>query len=371
MIYQGVKKTQRRIQIIRTILVPLSIVFYLIIAPYRLAFSIYSTTWMAIDLALDSIFMIAGALYFYLRHREKDMLNEYAAIRIKTPVYKNHFLYSTLLIFIVSTPWELIHDRLIMLKLVQILNARAIKSSSEKIKSTLVSGDFALKLRILGPLRTVLITLSIIIHLSACFWIFTGIEVPDSWLYVWDPEYSNSNFSVYIQGLMYMTETLSTVGYGDTPPNSETQYWVPMIVQFVSSYAYTHFIVVIKDVVHKFQKVGHLTQLRKDEIYSWLLMLQNANESNMYSDKFSNHLQDFVVGETAGNIQQNLKIDSHFNSLSYEVQYELLSILLRPVLEIFKDFFENLSKEFQLGFLLEIIRVDFENSKRLFVGESW
>lgn len=89
------------------------------------------------------------------------------------------------------------------------------------------------------------IVLAILLHLTTCFWIWVGIYNPNSWVYnstsfkidyFVSTEPGDGKFTmeaeVYITGLQIISQTLTTIGYGDASVTAEIEKFIIMLVQF-------------------------------------------------------------------------------------------------------------------------------------------
>ena len=353
-----VKKTRNlwleHYEAIRTIIIYLTGIYYAIIVPYRCAFRGYSPAWLIIDLTLDFSFIFFALSYYYHLYKKQRKTE------VSLKFYKHMKFYSKIIIILISVPWEAIKNEWIIIKVLHCLTVQSFIHSTQHHIRTAPKSKLVAHWRLLGPLRSLTILLLITLHLCACFWIWIANagERTDRWLYVWDPTHEKSAFDIYVQAYFFQTQTISTVGYGDTPAQDQEEYFIPMFLQLVSSYFYTKFLLLIKDAINKYEETTYCSQKTKEELMAWILQRQQGNASNKYTKKFDNNMETFLVQLKGVNMQELFKSNENFHALPYYLQRKVLGYCFRDTLETFAEFFNKLSTECVSELLLELKPVD-------------
>ena len=360
------------IDFISDIILPLTMIYYTIIIPYRAAYNEFTSAWTIWDVTLDFTHILVALVHFINYQREFRKTDQYVVFGKDYHLLLDPSFYRFVLAVAISLPYQLIDNELLVIKILHIIDLGTLTSLTASAAGGLIQSEFVFKLTLWWyPVKIVLL-LFIVLHICACFWIWmadSGAN-PDRWLANWDPGWEVHPADVYIQALMFMAETISTAGYGDTCAMSPPEYVVVSFLQLVSGYFFTQFGAILKYINEKIDEAEMIRQRQKEEMIGWLLQLDRNNQSNIYRHKLTQHLDDFLV-EEKGKHKRNLFTENEFYwQLPFNLQFLLAVWYCKKEFVYFQNFFRGLSTDFVQLALLEMIPRRIETGENLFLGPT-
>ena len=245
-----------RFKIIWNILIMFLLLYTATVLPYRVCFNqLQSSEWMLADMIIDIIFLSDVVINFNtaqvsiserLIYSRKEIAKSYlkswffvdffSSIPIDFIISNNHSssAYNKFFrIFRVSRIYRIIKI-LRLLKLMRFLKSEYLSSMALKSKfdSTLA--------RILGFIAS----LAVIVHISGCIWHYLSSiedEKVNSWIFRYKMDDKN-DFDVYVMSIYFVFTTLTTVGYGDITPFTNTEKFFTIILMGFGAGFYSYLI---------------------------------------------------------------------------------------------------------------------------------
>ena len=245
-----------RFKIIWNILIMFLLLYTATVLPYRVCFNqLQSPKWMLADMVIDLIFLsdvvinfntaqvsISERLIYSRKEIAKNYLKSwffidfFSSIPIDFIISNNNSssAYNKFFrIFRVSRIYRIIKI-LRLLKLMRFLKSEYLSSLAIKSKfdSTLT--------RILGFIAS----LAVIVHISGCIWYYLSSIEDDkvnSWIFRYKMD-DKSDFDMYIMSIYFVFTTLTTVGYGDITPFTNTEKCFTIILMWFGAGFYSYLI---------------------------------------------------------------------------------------------------------------------------------
>lgn len=354
------------------IILPLTVIYYAIIVPYRAAYNVFSHRWTIWDLTFDIIHILVAVARFLIQQREFRKSDEYIVFGRNYHILRDYRFYRLVLTIVISLPYQLTNKNLLIIKVAHIIDLGTLTSLTATAAGSLIASEFLFKLSLWWYPTQIILLLLIILHICACLWIWlsdSGID-PDRWLYHWDPGHSITSVDIYIQALMFMTETISTAGYGDSCAISPSEYFVVMFLQIVSGYFYTQFTSLGKYITEKIDASEMVIRQKNEEIIGWLLQRERANQSNLYSNRLSGQLEQFLVEEKDKGKKDLFEGNEFYEKLPFKYKFLLVIWYCEEEFLLFDDFFSDLSAEFAMDTLLEMIPRNIKIGEDLFFSSD-
>lgn len=350
-------------------LIPAIKFYCAIIIPYRLAFQKYYHTWVYFDIGLD-LFLIIYYTIRYLAERFKSLADPQTqpSISFRWPYvgFKHFFFWQFLIFIMLSVPWEMMSKELIVIKFFHLLWLKDAGMISRRLFcQNRWSNKMLLKSRILRPLRRLFVSLLITLNVMTCCWILLSKTRENSWIHQHD---STAEADIYIEALLFMTERVSSVGFGEVVPDSVLEYFSIMILQFIATYFYAQFFHQLASASDKFETVDNPGRKEQYDLLSWTIKLTKINKRKAYmTSKFLADLANFYFEGKSFNIQEKTIKDGNYVSLPFEIQSQLIQRLFGDIFTVFSRFFEGLTEEFRNALVTEML--PFTTSEALF-GEN-
>ena len=117
---------------------------------------------------------------------------------------------------------------------------------------------------------TFFLSICYIIHVCACFYCFLGLNFKDSWIYAHSDILDiNSILDIYVSSYYFLTETLSSTGYGDLTPSNNAELSFIMFCEIINCGLYAYLLSNILDII-----------LNKDNSNSYKLRANQINLKN-------------------------------------------------------------------------------------------
>ena len=298
----------------------------LFIIPFQIgvSFNYYlniSTSWLVIQVLVNSLFFIDNFLYFFRAFRSKDGI-----LVINLQTIRRHYLLtfcapcfistlpSNLLVYYLGKK-ELEKHKLVLVVLLQLAKClRFIRlphllSVSEFTEAVKKKYDSKI-LELLKHARNVLL----LAHFYACIWSFVAfceaggtfdepaILTKPNWLGFWydrnyikgsiNPIGSSNVLARYALSLSWAVQTVTTVGYGNINAFTQLEYWVISIMMLFSGFFWAHIIGGLVGVTNGMREKEANEGARMDEARELISDFHaKDNYKKMWSDKIKTYIQ--------------------------------------------------------------------------------
>ena len=352
-----------------TTFLALAVIYYVILVPIRFAYDITSVFYTCGDIIFDAVFLLVSIGALIQRHREirKDALFE----KDKS-LFKEINTYRHLFSIAISIPWQFIDFWLIVFKPLRIIDVGVIFKVTSKITQIGKKSKLFTQALVFGGLLRLFLLLALILHVAACLWIWIARinRQEGDWLADFDPQNRASNGHIYIQSYFFMCQIISAVGYGDLQPDSNKEYLMVMALNLIKGFLYAQVFFTLRKLTFVLYDKEIRNRNEDDELYSWLYQRNKGNEGNIYNKNFSRDLLIFLKEVKRKNVNQIIKTNPLFWQLPFELQFQTLKYLFKPVLDQFQDFFEGLTQEFMMALPMNLVPLKIKPESPLFLDSQ-
>jgi hypothetical protein len=154
----------------------------------------------------------------------------------------------------------------------------------------------------------------------------------------------------YVQSLMFVIYTFSTVGYGSLYGRDKTMLLVIIILEFFGIIMYGYWVTSMRTVLNFDNSAINRESERID---LWLVKLQNANLSNVDNVDLTD-IREFLRKNWHHN--PSVLLDNQFfHGMNINYKKEIKSLLLNKILQKFSIIFSNVEKGFASEFFANCI----------------
>ena len=219
-----------------------------ILSPFE--FFVYEGEYKYIRMAIfDSLFTLEIISNFFISYY--DSQNKYYITDIKK-IFINYLKSGFIPSLIYVIPFYLIDKDLEMLRFIKIYRYPFVNIKIKRLTTWLLSLIVKNKTVCSQIVRVFTFFLSIcyIIHVCACFYCFLGLNFKDSWIYAHaDALDINDTLDVYVSSYYFLTETLSSTGYGDLTPSNNAELSFIMFCEIINCGLYAYLLSNILDIL--------------------------------------------------------------------------------------------------------------------------
>ena len=342
--------------------------YYVIVVPYRVGFSYYTTDFLIADVFIDFVTILAFVGRYYLRFQEKKASAEIAIYGYYRAVFKDFLLYQTVIQILISLPWELISRNYIGIKIIHILSVHSLNQTTIKLSIPFDQTKLFKELKAFSWFIELLLLTPIYLHLLTCMWLAVGqISIDQSWLIELDRPKKMKQLSIYVEAFSFICQTATSVGWGSVIPTTISEFFITMFFQLTTTYFILQMILAIKRVIQQLGAFETLLKQQSEEMLNWIFRIYNSNQdSNLYSKKFSENLKSFFESIKAHNSSEVFIKNQFYLDLPYFLRWDLTTYIFRENYRKFNSFFTGLSNEFIMGVLLEMSPVVIQDKDYLF-----
>lgn len=170
-----------------------------------------------------------------------------------------------------------------------------------------------------------LIIMLILMHLVSCAWFsssYSNSFPEDSWVALEGLQNAEPE-SQYIRSLYWTVTTMTTIGYGDITPHTNTEYVFVVVVMLLGATMYAYIIGNIASIISNIDTLKNDHDGRKDSLLTYLR--QNHTPDNLM-DKVNNYF-DYIWRSKKGVNENEL-----FNDLPVQLKLELMHHLSSDLL---------------------------------------
>ena len=217
----------------------------------------------------DIIFTLEIVSHFFTSYY--DSKNKYYITDIKK-IFINYIKGGFVLSLLYVLPLYIFRKDLEILRFIKLYRYPYVNSKIKKF-STLLLLCFIKNITICSQIVrvfTFFLSICYIIHICACFYCFLGLNFKDSWIYSHSDILDiNSILDIYVSSYYFLTETLSSTGYGDLTPSNYAELAFIMFCEIINCGLYAYLLSNILDIL-----------LNKDNSNSYKLRANQINLEN-------------------------------------------------------------------------------------------
>ena len=202
----------------------------------------------------DTFFTFEIVSHFFTAFYDEQNKHYYTDVKIIFRYYlQNGFIQSLLYVL----PLYIFHEKFEMLRFIKIYKYTSVNDKIRKLTKWVLSfilKNIALSNQITGVF-TLFLIIVYIIHICTCIYCNMGLNYSDSWLFLHAAELDNPSIKeIYINGFYFLTETLTSTGYGDLTPFNDGEIVFIMFCQIIVSALYGY---LLSDILEIFINVDN------------------------------------------------------------------------------------------------------------------
>jgi hypothetical protein len=349
-----------RFKMIWNLLVVILLLYTATIMPYRVCFNLLqSSEWIIFDFCVDLFFLLDIVVNF-----NTAIISISEKLNFSRKAIAIHYIKTWFLIdFISCFPFDFIlgqnkglpYNKLIriirvsrlyrllkiikLLKLIRFVRSQYIETiiTESKFKSTTS--------RIIG----FLLALALIVHISGCIWYYIGKideESTENWIFRHHID-DLSDYDTYVSSIYFVFTTLTTVGYGDITPMTNTEKCFTMILMGfgVGYYSYV---------------IGSLSSSIKNSDQAALAIKSKYQGFKEFSKLIELHpnivsrVKHFIKLNLYKTYTENIHIELILKDLPSNLREDLMTYLNSDIVGKF-DYFKEKPKNFVNGLISQMI----------------
>ena len=220
----------------------------------------------------DSFFTLEIFLNFFTSYY--DTVNKYYITDIKK-IFINYLKTGFIINILYVTPFYIFYPKAEIIRLIKLYRYPTVNNKI-KFFSTFLLSYIIKNLSICTQIVrvfTFFLSICYIIHVCSCFYSFLGLKFANSWIWAYSDLLNNQSFlDVYISSYYFLTETLSSTGYGDFTPVNTAELLFIMFCEIINCGLYAYLLSNILDILlNKDHSKNY--KLRADQINleSWII----------------------------------------------------------------------------------------------------
>ena len=202
---------------------------------------VYEYKYKFIRIAIfDSFFAIEIFLNFFTSYY--DTINKYYITDIKK-ISINYLKTSFIINIIYIIPFYIFYPKAEIIRLIKLYRYPTVNNKIKILSTFLLSyiiKNISIRAQIVRVL-TFFLSVCYIIHVCSCFYCFLGLKFANSWIWEYSNLLNNKNiFDIYISSYYFLSETLSSTGYGDLTPVNTAELLFIMFCQIITCGLYAY-----------------------------------------------------------------------------------------------------------------------------------
>lgn len=240
-----------------------------IISPFEYFVYNYDNLSIVRETLFDVVFLVEIIANFFTGYYD-----EYEDVLITDPkIIAINYLKKGLIFHLVYTiPFWLINEWCYSLRLIKLYRYLDVITEMKKVIDFLVSlclKNFKLK-KFLVDLVSLGINLLFIIHLFACCYIFIAKFYSPNWAEANNLDINNIS-EIYVSGIYMITETFSTVGYGDLTPRNNYEIGFMMVCEVINCGLFGYLIANILELFMSQVDTLSFKYQTKINLFNWMI----------------------------------------------------------------------------------------------------
>ena len=134
------------------------------------------------------------------------------------------------------------------------------------------------KVQDLVLLGKLLVFVLICTHVLACVWAYLGLHNHPDGSWVGDQYTGEDRYPLYVTSFYWITETITTVGYGDYSGKQNDELIFTMLLQFIGLIFFSLLMAAIKDTLFRNTRFDNLIEEKEENLELWVSQLEEANK---------------------------------------------------------------------------------------------
>ena len=300
-------------------------------------------------LIFDILFTLEIFSHFFISYY--DNRNKFYVTDIKKicmNYIKGQFIVSLLYVL----PFYILYPSLEIFRLIKLYKYPTVNNNIKRFTTWLLS--FIIKnITICSQIVrvfTFFLSICYITHICACIYCYLGLKFDDSWIYYHSDILDTSSIlDIYVSSYYFLTETLSSTGYGDLTPNNYAEILFIMFCQIITCGLYAYLLSNILDILlNKDNSDSYKYRANQLNLENWIMYYMkklpaSSKNDNLHRNKIWDETKKYF--ELYYNPTKNLKWlkDKNFiDQMKPSQRNELMMKALSPILDKFFSFFNKI-----------------------------
>ena len=191
--------------------------------------------------------------------------------KISIHYLKSGFVPSFLYVF----PFYIFNSQFEIMRLIKLYRYPYVNNKIKKLSTwllTLIIKNITIASEIVRVF-TFFLSICYITHVCACFYCFLGFHFKDSWIYAHDDCLDNTSIlDIYVSSYYFLTETLSSTGYGDLTPSNNAELSFIMFCEIITCGLYAYLLSNILDILlNKDNSDSYKYRVNQMNLESWII----------------------------------------------------------------------------------------------------
>ena len=299
--------------------------------------------------AFDIFFAIEIFSHFFISYY--DINNKFYVTDIKK-IFINYIKGQFFISLLYVLPLYLIYSGLEIFRLIKLYKYPSVNNKIKKISVWLLS--FIIKnITICSQIVrvfTFFLSICYITHICACIYCFLGLKFDDSWIYNHSDMLDTSSIlEIYVSSYYFITETLSSTGYGDLTPNNYAEMLFIMFCQIITCGLYAYLLSNILDILlNKDNSESYKYRANQIDLENWIMYYMkklpaSSKNDNLHRNKIWDETKKYF--ELYYNPTKNLtwiKDKNFIEQMKPRHRNELMLAAFGPILNKFFPFFNKI-----------------------------
>ena len=300
-------------------------------------------------IVFDVFFTLEIISHFFISYY--DIRNKFYVTDIKKiciNYLKGQFFISLFYVL----PLYLLYSKLEIFRLIKLYQYPNVNNKIKKFTSWLLS--FCIKnITILSQIVRVLtffLSICYITHICACIYCYLGLTFDDSWIYQHSDLLDTSSIlDIYVSSYYFITETLSSTGYGDLTPNNYAEVLFIMFCQIITCGLYAYLLSNILDILlNKDNSDSYKYRANQINLESWIMYYMkklpaSSKNDNLHRNKIWDETKKYFELYYSPTKNLNWIREKNFiGQMKPSHRNELMMTAFSPILNKFFSFFSKI-----------------------------
>ena len=197
---------------------------------------------------------------------------------------------------------------------------------------------------------TFFLSICYIAHICACIYCFLGLTFDDSWIYYHSDAIDTTSYlDIYVSSYYFITETLTSTGYGDLTPNNYAEVLFIMFCQIITCGLYAYLLSNILDILlNKDNSDSNKYRANQLNLENWIMYYMkklpaSSKNDNLHRNKIWGETKKYfeLYYEPTRNLNW-IKDKNFIEQMKPSHRNELMMKAFTPILNKFFSFFNKI-----------------------------